>query len=211
MSNGSKEQGQESGKDIAYYSAILNARISTNMERDKAILTLSSAGIGLIVTLLTTVGVSNLLNAFLLASAIIAFLAAIWFAIIIFEFNGDYLDADLDEDEPRRRLEQRRLRKIDRCIKWSFVVGALLLISAGITSAYDQSLNQNAMSDKEPEKRTIKTVPDSNNTDQKSLGGVTNHNPKKKPPSDSSTVSNSGSGGSANSNGGGDSSDNSDE
>ena len=211
MSRDSGQQDQDNEKAVAYFSAILNARINTNMERDKALLTLSSAGIGLIVTLLTTVGVSTWLNAFLLAASIIAFSTSIWFAIQIFEVNSDYLDADLDDDEPHRRLEQRRLRKLDRCIRWSFIAGALLLISAGLTSAYDQSINQNAMSDKKPQKESIKTVPDSKKTIRKSVGGVTNHNPSKKPSSSSSSDGDSGSGGSGNSSSGSDSSSNSNE
>ncbi|MDA8663964.1 hypothetical protein N9L66_03280 [Porticoccaceae bacterium] len=45
------------GKNVAYYSTMLSAWIETKMERDKTLVTLSAAGIGLLVTILTVIGV----------------------------------------------------------------------------------------------------------------------------------------------------------
>ena len=45
-------------KEIALYSAVVQAWAGTRMEKDRSILNLSAAGIGLLVTLLTTVGVT---------------------------------------------------------------------------------------------------------------------------------------------------------
>ncbi len=47
------------GKNIAHYSILLNAWINIEMKRDKILVTLSVAAIGLLVTILTTVGVEN--------------------------------------------------------------------------------------------------------------------------------------------------------
>lgn len=44
------------GKNIAHYSVLLDAWIQTRTERDKTLVTLSAAGVGLLVTILTTAG-----------------------------------------------------------------------------------------------------------------------------------------------------------
>lgn len=52
-------QRELEGKNIAYYSVLVNAWIQTRMERDKTLVTLSAAAVGLLVTLLTTVGINK--------------------------------------------------------------------------------------------------------------------------------------------------------
>ncbi len=47
------------GKNIAHFSVMLSAWVQTKMERDKTLVTLSSAAIGLLITLITTVGVND--------------------------------------------------------------------------------------------------------------------------------------------------------
>ena len=48
MSDENKNSLEEQ-KGVAYYSALVNAWITTRMEKDKQLLTLSAAGIGLII------------------------------------------------------------------------------------------------------------------------------------------------------------------
>lgn len=65
------------GKNIAHYSILLSTWIETKMERDKTLVTLSAAAIGLLVTILTTVGVKSLWEIPLFAFAVTSFLATI--------------------------------------------------------------------------------------------------------------------------------------
>lgn len=44
-----EENSLDEQKSVTYYSALVNAWIATRMEKDKQLLTLSSAGIGLII------------------------------------------------------------------------------------------------------------------------------------------------------------------
>lgn len=46
-------------KTVEYYSAAVTAWFNTALEHDKSILTLAAGGIGLLITLLTTVGLST--------------------------------------------------------------------------------------------------------------------------------------------------------
>ena len=49
-------------KQIEYYASCVNAWFNTKLERDRSLLTLSAGGIGLLITLLTTVGLSSVGN-----------------------------------------------------------------------------------------------------------------------------------------------------
>lgn len=60
-------------KEKAFYSAMLNGWLTTKLEKDRQILTLSAAAIGLLVTLLKIGIVPNHLQAYLFIVAIILF------------------------------------------------------------------------------------------------------------------------------------------
>ena len=57
-------------KEVAFYGAVVEAWIGTRMEFDKSLLTLSLAGIGVVITLLTAVGMPSKLvvGAFLVST-----------------------------------------------------------------------------------------------------------------------------------------------
>lgn len=48
------------GKNIAYYQSHVDAWFLTRLEKDKAIFTVSSVGIGFLATILTTVGIKHI-------------------------------------------------------------------------------------------------------------------------------------------------------
>jgi hypothetical protein len=52
-----RELRELEGKNIAHYSTLLSAWIQTKMERDKTLVTLSSAAIGFLVAILTAAGI----------------------------------------------------------------------------------------------------------------------------------------------------------
>ena len=63
------------GKNIAYYQTLLSSWIHTRMERDKAVITLSAAAIGLLVTILTAFGLSGIWQRILVILAFVGFVA----------------------------------------------------------------------------------------------------------------------------------------
>ncbi len=71
-------------KDVAFYSAVVSAWVETKMERDRTIVTLSAGAIGLLVTLLTTVGVKAPFTLWLYAGALVGFGVAAICTIVIF-------------------------------------------------------------------------------------------------------------------------------
>ncbi|WDT74288.1 MAG: hypothetical protein MPW16_13610 [Candidatus Manganitrophus sp.] len=59
MAEISSEENDYKAKELAFYEATVNAWITTKFEKDKHLLTLSLAAIGLLITLLTTVGAAT--------------------------------------------------------------------------------------------------------------------------------------------------------
>src|SRR5258708_3002963 len=80
-------------KDVAFYSATVNAWIQTRMEKDKTLLTLSSAAIGLLATLASTVGPSTLWQFWIYVVAGGCFVVTAVTSIVVFDRNSTHLEA----------------------------------------------------------------------------------------------------------------------
>ena len=78
-------------KEVEFYAANVEAWFNTRIEHDKSLLTLSAGGIGLLITLLTTVGASSIQILLLYGFAILFFLVCIISVLIIFKRNSDHL------------------------------------------------------------------------------------------------------------------------
>lgn len=179
------------GKNIAHYSVLLSAWIETKMERDKTLVTLSAAAIGLLVTILTTVGVKHFWEILLFAVAAVSFLVTIWSSLIIYQLNSRHL-----EDAIRGSSERDpRLEKYDKRSIRAFIIGAIAALLIGISSASYQLTNTEVskMADQEKSssnsgkpttlKEIVKSVNGVTNlnpssTVKKSLDGITNLNPQ---------------------------------
>jgi hypothetical protein len=117
-------------KQVEYYSAIVQAWLGTRMERDRTIVTLSAGGIGLLVTLLTAVGVSTPWAIVPFIGAFLGFSTALGVAIAIFKLNADYLEAEIT-----KKTERPPLGKLDWVMMISFGLGVIFSIVIGIVAA----------------------------------------------------------------------------
>lgn len=79
-------------KEVEFYASNLDAWFNTSLEFDKSILALSAGGIGLLVTLLTTIGLSSVCVLFLYGFAILAFLVALASVLFVFRRNRTYIE-----------------------------------------------------------------------------------------------------------------------
>lgn len=122
------------GKNVAHYSVLLQAWIQTKMERDKTLVTLSAAGIGLLVTILTTTGVLKEWEILLYLGAFIGFLVTIWTSIKIYELNSQHIENELRQDSAKL-IE---LEKYDRRSIRFFIFGAICACFIGIVAASNQ-------------------------------------------------------------------------
>lgn len=122
------------GKNVAHYSVLLQAWIQTKMERDKTLVTLSAAGIGLLITILITAGVTNGWEIILYLGSFIGFLVTIWTSIKIYELNSKHIENELRYDS----VKAIELEKYDRRSIRFFIFGAICACSIGIVAASNQ-------------------------------------------------------------------------
>jgi len=156
---------EESSKRVAYYTALVDAWISTRMERDRTLLTLAVGGIGLLATLLTTVGPTSIAELALYGFAAVSFLVSALAAIKIFTKNGHYLE---DVIQKGTKGDDPQLKVLDRLVLWSFISGVVLTMSIAASSGYRRMQENRSM----PNQDTQTTG--AGGIEHKSLTGVGN-------------------------------------
>ena len=95
MSSTEEEKSQlrlMEGKAIAYYAAMVAAWLQNRMELDKALLALSAGGIGLLVTISTTAGLTGFVAVLSFAISVFSFLITILLLLIIFKINSEHIN-----------------------------------------------------------------------------------------------------------------------
>ena len=175
------------GKNIAHYSVLLSAWIETKMERDKTLVTLSAAAIGLLVTILTTVGAKHFWEIPLFAFAVISFLVTIWSSLTIYQLNSEHLEEAIRGSSGK----DPRLEKYDKRSVGAFIIGSIAALLIGVSSASCELINLkvNKMTNQQKlssnsEKRTISRDSIDGVTklnpslEKKSFDGITNLNPQ---------------------------------
>ena len=129
-------------KDVEFYSAGVTAWFNTALEHDKRILALSAAGIGLLVTLLTTVGISNVALVVLYVFAIIFFLISLVCVLAIFRRNRIHIEQVFRGNSSPDSV----LALLDQLAVGCFGVAAILTAVIGISTAIaSYSAKENGM------------------------------------------------------------------
>lgn len=153
------------GKNVAHYSVLLSAFIQTKMDRDKMLVTLSSAGIGLLIAVLTAVGVTYMWEGVLYAVALLAFGTTIVSLIWVFDLNSKFIEEQLRGSDSETKI---KLRRLDRLSLICFTVALLSIVILGSTSGIIHLTGDTGMTTEQP-------LPDSNQEKQpekKSLDGL---------------------------------------
>jgi len=164
---------------VAWYATLLSAFVSSRREKDKSLLALSTAGIGLLITLATTVGIPSVSIAVLYALALAAFLTAILAAIRVFDLDAKHVESLLRETRDQAPAEA--LRAADRFLFRSFLVGVVLSIAIGAGYALKSAEHPTEESKMEaPDERShVTTTPDV--PERRSLEGIENLKPANLP------------------------------
>ena len=121
-------------KDDLFYAAVVSGWLTTKLERDKGILTLAAGGIGLVVTLMTTVGPASCSMLWLYGLSVACFLASLITVVVVFDRNGDHLAAvanGKNEEEPKLIL-------LDAISFWAFIAGACFLALLGLITGINK-------------------------------------------------------------------------
>lgn len=142
-------------KRVEYYAASVNAWFNTSLEHDKSLLALSAGGIGLLLTLLTTVGLSSAEALALYIGAITSFVVALVAILVIFSRNRTHI-VDIISD--KSTSNDPLLTKLDATALWAFGIGALFTAIIGMAAAvHSYSTKERTMTNETPKK--TETVP----------------------------------------------------
>lgn len=135
-------------KEDLYYAAVVAGWLNSKLERDKSILTLSAGGVGLVATLMTTVGPQSRVTLTLYVLAALAFATSLFCIIRILDRNAEHLKHVVRGTADR----DVGLARLDRISFWAFVAGAALLGCIGVIAGIDKLGSQTGaqMSKAEP-------------------------------------------------------------
>lgn len=134
----------DDAKSVAHYQTLLAAWIGVSLERDRTLLTLSTAGVGLLVTILTTAGIQRLWMIALYVGAFAGFLATIVFSFQLYRANANILKQEIMKSDEQRP----DLRGLDKRTMRAFVVGVVFSILIGVASATHSFMGGGAVGEK---------------------------------------------------------------
>lgn len=162
------------GKNVAHYGTMLSAWIRTKMERDKVLLTLSVGGIGLLVTIFSTVGVKHWWEILLYVIAVIFFVTTITVCILIYDRNSKHIEDILRGKATRDHV----LKRYDKLSRDFFIVAVVVSMGIGAVTAYNKlsELNKKGniqMCDEKTENTTQEEP-----CEKKSLNGIDDLRPE---------------------------------
>lgn len=130
----------EYNKKVEIYSHKFNAYITNRMEVDKAIITLSTAGIGLLITFFKEINLNNHIILYIFSFSIILFLFSIVLGIYIFIGNSNFLKLQLKDTknlsdnerinhESKKNNIKNRLKNSDYFLYGFFILAIIFSIS----------------------------------------------------------------------------------
>lgn len=143
-------------KEVSFYNALVNTWIQTNMELDKTLITISAAGIGLLVTLLSTAGVSSYWHIAAYFVAFGLFITTILTCVKILRKNAKHIEQVLKGND----AEDKSLKALDRIADFCFSLALVFLMTIGVISAIDKLSKQGVskMADNESPKIQLLTL-----------------------------------------------------
>lgn len=120
-------------KEVSFYSHTVSAFLSTRMELDKSLLTLSVAGLGFLLSFIK-IDSNNIYPYFIVfLIAAFAFFCCILVVIEIFGENSKHL-IELSNNDVKKT--QKKLKYLDKMAKITFLIGVFLSISLAVASQY---------------------------------------------------------------------------
>lgn len=126
-------------KAVEFYSASVAAWYNTQLEHDKNLLALSAGGIGLLITLLTTVGVFSVVGLVLYFVSLCCFVTCLGCVLVIFKRNGKYIEVLVKGDIPPN---DPSLQHLDSVAIYSFAAGVFFAVVLGFSAAITSYSNK---------------------------------------------------------------------
>ena len=176
------DQEIHDAKEVEFYAAAVNAWLGTSLEHDKSLLTLSAGGIGLLVSLMSTVGLQCVESLILYVVALAAFLCCLIAVLWIFKRNRTHLQNAIHGTQSEDQL----LAVLDNVAILSFLFGALLSAIIGVAAAvHSFELKESTMTNDSKTRQVandsvngiLKMRPVTPDPLTKSFNGITNMKP----------------------------------
>lgn len=130
MTEGTKNPS-DTGKETAFYSGLVSAWVQTRMERDKALIALSSAGIGLLVTLAATTGVTDFRVFLLYCLSFLGLVVTVFSCLQIYQRNAQHIEKVVKGHSTKDLV----LEHLDKVSGFAFFLGVGALVALGVLSA----------------------------------------------------------------------------
>ena len=125
-----RQNALNDSKAAEFYSQGVAAWFNTALERDKSLLTLSVAGVGVLVSM-TQIAVDSIGSLLLYTGALLAFIFCLFFVLMIFKQNKKHIQDVFNG----RATEDPLLEFLDSGAIFSFLIAILLCVTLGIYSA----------------------------------------------------------------------------
>lgn len=142
-------------KEIEYYASGVDAWFATSLEHDRSVLALSAAGIGLLLTLLTTVGLSSVWALVLYILALACFAVALVTILFVFRRNRSYIEQVVTGKASK---SDPALSSADTIALFAFGLGVALAAIIGIATAAQSYTSKEVSMSNEP-KTTAQPAP----------------------------------------------------
>ena len=121
-------------REVEFYAASVNAFYNTSLEYDKGLFALSAGGLGLLVTLLTTVGIKSRTELAAYCVGILCFTVALILLLVVFRKNKQHIVAVVSGDD---RLVNTTLARLDAGAMCAFGAGAICAGIVGVHAAFN--------------------------------------------------------------------------
>jgi hypothetical protein len=142
-------------KEVAFYTAGVTAWYNTSLEHDKSLFTLSAGGIGLLMTLIRTVGIQSAETLILYIAAIVSFLTCLVSVLVIFKKNRSHIEQVFQGKQETDHV----LAILDNVAIFSFGIAVLFSAVIGISSAISSYTTKVTQMTNESNKNVSKGVP----------------------------------------------------
>jgi hypothetical protein len=145
-----KVEEEHQKRELAHYAATVTAWFSTKMEHDKSLLTLSTAAVGVLISLVTKFPVSSYAAMNLFVAALSSFVLCLVAVLLIYKRNSTHLENLIHHNEKNDPL----LAVLDWASLATFILGIILASAFGILMAVD-SLKETYVAENEKKGPTV--------------------------------------------------------
>lgn len=122
-------------KALVYYEHLLDSLIITRMEYDKSLLLISIGGVGLLITLLTTLKFPSIYYILFFIISILALLITGIMIAYTFYISTTYIKFILANQNKKAEKENKKLKLLRWIIVFSFTSGIAFAVGVGILAA----------------------------------------------------------------------------